>query len=202
MFCSQRCIDEATKIFMTIEGDSKLYDIKQRMLFKALAVCAGSFDKLEELMTDPKLENKTIFDFDLSDPNDPSYKKNLLVCNSSLVKVEKVSPEIVRYLSHHPILNQLQNERHIAVARDFLLHAFRILTVNSFGIEWVVPSKPADRTKESINTKLVGDGLCQFGSLLNHSCLPNVDRVFVDNKFVFFVRRPIKAGQQLFTCYG
>lgn len=202
MFCSQQCIEKATKTFLQAENDSKMHDIKQQMFFEALAICNGSFDELEDLMTDPKLLNKTIFDFDLSDPSDPNYKKNLLICINSLVEVSVVSVEVERYMSKHPVLDLLQNERERKIAKDFLLHAFRMLTVNSFGIEWVIPSKPGDRNKESINTKLAGDGLCQFGSLLNHSCIPNVDRVFVDNKFVFFVRRPVPKGQQLFICYG
>ena len=39
-------------------------------------------------------------------------------------------------------------------------------------------------------------------SLLNHSCYPNVDTTAVDNKIVLTVTRPIKAGEQIFTCYG
>lgn len=179
-----------------------MHDIKQRMLFEALAICGGSFDRLEKFLTDPELSNKTIFDFDLSDPKDPSYREKLLISINSLVQVSSVSDEVRRYMNNHPVLDLLQTEHHREIAKTFLLRAFRILTVNSFGIEFVVPSKPADRTKESINTKLIGDGLCQFGSLLNHSCIPNVDRVFVDNKFVFFIRRPVLKGEQLFTCYG
>lgn len=179
-----------------------MHDIKQRMLFEALAVCGGSFEKLKELMEETELEKKTIFDFDFSDPNDPHYKHNLLLSIISLVQASKVSDEVVRYLSNHPVLDTLKSQADKDIAKDFLLRSFKMLTVNSFGIEWVVPAKPTDFNKESVNTKLAGDGLCQFGSLINHSCSPNIDRLFVDNKFVFYVRRPILKGQQLFTCYG
>lgn len=180
-----------------------MFDIKQRMLFESLAICGGSFDKLKQLMKETDLKRSTIFDFNLNDPNDPSYKYNLLATICSLTQVQSVSNEVVRYLSHHPVLDLIKNDNEKEIARDFLLRSFRILTVNSFGIEWVVPIRyPHDTNKDTIVTKLAGDGLCQFGSLLNHSCSPNVDRVFVDNKFVFFVRRPIQKGQQLFTCYG
>lgn len=202
MFCSQQCIEKATRIFLQAEHDSKMHDIKMQMFFEALAICGGDFEKLDLLMTDPELSNKTVFDFDLSDPHDPGYDKKLLICINSLVQVSKASNEVKRYLANHPVLDLLQNQRQRDIAGKFLIRAFQILTVNSFGIEWVIPSRPGDRNRESINTKLAGDGLCQFGSLLNHSCIPNVDRVFVDNKFVFFVRRPVLKGQQLFTCYG
>lgn len=202
MFCSTQCIETATKTFLQAENDSKMHDIKQRMLFEALAICGGSFNKLKRLMDETDLEKKTIFDFDLNDPNDPLYKYNLLTCISSLTQVQSVSNEVVRYLSHHPVLDLIKDNDDKEVAKAFLLRSFRMLTVNSFGIEWVVPARPRDTNKDTIVTKLAGDGLCQFGSLLNHSCSPNIDRVFVDNKFVFFVRRPIQKGQQLFTCYG
>ena len=202
MFCSKECMEVAIKTFLQVKNDSKMYDIKQRMLFEALDICGGSFDKLKQMMDETDLKRKTIFDFDLSDTKDPFYKHNLLTTICSMAQVESVSNEIVRYLSHHPVLDFIEHDDNKEIAKAFLLRAFRILTVNSFGIEWVVPAKPRDINKDSIVTYLAGDGLCQFGSLLNHSCSPNVDRVFVDNKFVFFVRRPIQKGQQLFTCYG
>lgn len=45
-------------------------------------------------------------------------------------------------------------------------------------------------------------GLYLFGSLLNHSCAPNVLAKEFDDKNVFFVIRPITEGQQLFISYG
>lgn len=202
MFCSTSCLESATQVFLHPENVSRMHDIKQRMLFEALAVCGGSFDKLKELMDDTELTRKTIFDFDLSDPDDPLYKYNLLLSINSLVQASNVSDEVARYLSNHPVLDTLKTQHEKEIAKDFLLRSFKMLTVNSFGIEWVIPAKPTDFNKDSVNTKLAGDGLCQFGSLINHSCSPNIDRLFVDNKFVFYVRRPILKGQQLFTCYG
>jgi hypothetical protein len=126
----------------------------------------------------------------------------MLVAVNSLAQIEKVKKEVVKYMDRHPALEFFELQEEKEVAKAFMLKAFRILTVNSFGIEWVIPSKPKDRNRETVNTKLAGDGLTAFGSLMNHSCIPNVDRVFVDNKFVFYVRRPVKKGEQLFTCYG
>lgn len=202
MFCSKECIEVATKTFFHAENKLKMHDIKQRMLFEALAICGGSFDKLKQLMDASDLGNKSIFDFDLTDPNDPHYKYNLLMSIMSLSQIATVSTEVATYLSHHPVLESIKNEADKAIAKRFLLRCFRILTVNSFGIEWVVPARPRDFTKDSIVTKMAGDAICLFGSLMNHSCTPNVDRVFVDNKFVFFVRRPIEKRQQLFISYG
>lgn len=46
-----------------------------------------------------------------------------------------------------------------------------------------------------------GSGICLFASLFNHSCIPNIERITYDDKQVFFVGRPIKAGEQLFVDY-
>lgn len=202
MFCSKQCKETATSTFLQAENDSKSHDIKQRMLFEALAICGGSFDALKQLMDDTELSRKTIFDFDLSDPKDPMYRHHLLESITSLSMIPVVKDDIVRYMKRHPALDLLTSEKDKKIAHDFLLHAYKILTVNSFGIEWVIPARPKDYNRASVNTMLAGDGLCPFGSLMNHSCSPNVDRLVVDNKFVFYVRRPIKKGQQLFTCYG
>lgn len=201
MFCSMKCMEIATRTYLHVKNEAR-NDIKQRMLFEALDICGGSFEKLKLLMDETDLEKKTIFDFDLNNSDEPLYKYNLLTAICSLIQAQTVSKEVIRYLSHHPVLDLIKDEGHKQIAKDFLLRAFRMLTVNSFGIEWVVPGRIRDINKDTIITKLAGDGLCQFGSLLNHSCSPNIDRVFVDNKFVFFVRRPIQKGQQLFTCYG
>lgn len=202
MFCSKKCRETATKTFLQAENDSKMHDIKQRMLFEALAICDGSFEKLKQLMEEAKSSRKTIFDFDLNDPTDSHYKRNLLMTMISLTTIQIVKKEIITYIERHPALDLFTDGGEKQIAKDFLLHAYRILTVNSFGIEWVIPAQPKDSNKDAINTMLAGDGLCLFGSLMNHSCCPNVDRLVVDNKFVFYVRRPINKGQQLFTCYG
>jgi hypothetical protein len=193
---------KATSTFLKPNIHTQLHDIKQRMLFEALDICGGSFKKLKELLTDDELSNKTIFDFDLSDPNDQNYKYKMLIAVNSLAQIENVKKEVIRYIDRHPALEYFNEKEEKEIAKAFMLKAFRVLTVNSFGVEWVIPSKPKDRNRETVNTKLAGDGLTVFGSLMNHSCIPNIDRVFVENKFVFYVRRPIKKGEQLFTCYG
>jgi hypothetical protein len=43
--------------------------------------------------------------------------------------------------------------------------------------------------------------VCLFGSLFNHSCDPDVHTFSLNNKIVFYVAKPVKAGEQLFICY-
>lgn len=54
----------------------------------------------------------------------------------------------------------------------------------------------------SNDSKVIGNGIFPFSSLLNHSCCQNADRILVDNMLVVCVRYPIKAGDQIFINYG
>lgn len=58
---------------------------------------------------------------------------------------------------------------------------------------------PKMNSRESMT---VGNGIFPIASLFNHSCCHNADRLAVDNKLVIYVRRPIKAGEQVFINYG
>jgi hypothetical protein len=66
------------------KGISKRRDLIQRILHESLVICSGSYDKLKQLMIDPELSNKTIFDFDFSNPDDPMFKFHQLVAFNGL----------------------------------------------------------------------------------------------------------------------
>lgn len=73
-----------------------------------------------------------------------------------------------------------------------LLYRFlRIFVINSHGMGHPFVESDAD-----------GIGLYSLCSLLNHSCVPNIERIFVGTKCVVFVKQVIKAGEQLFDHYG
>lgn len=47
-----------------------------------------------------------------------------------------------------------------------------------------------------------GSAIFAFGNYINHSCVPNVYWICVDNRLVCKVIRPIKKGEQIFRCYS
>lgn len=47
-----------------------------------------------------------------------------------------------------------------------------------------------------------GTAIFPFSSLLNHSCIPNVSKIFGKGTVVMYAKRAIKAGEQLFDSYG
>lgn len=176
-------------------------DINQRILFEALSICGGSFEKLKQLMDDPKLSKRTVFDFDFSDPNDRMLKFHQLLAFNSL----SLGPgaEEMEFIEHHPVLAVLPGRKEREIAVRFMQRVFRILEINNLGLDWHSPLKPGYHSdSETSNRMDVGSAVLLFGSLFNHSCIHNVDRIVVDNKTVFYAKCFIPKGQQLFTNYG
>ena len=201
MFCSQDCMEEATKNFHQSEITLRCIDFTQRILLEALNICDGSFDKLLSLIEDPSTATKTIFDFDWNDEKNVKNQLHGLLAFNSL-QLGPVNDEL-SYVETHPVLNIFKSEREKEIAKSFMTRIARILTVNCYSLDWWVPKKHDDDSfLLSPNKMKVGSGILIFGSLFNHSCAPNIDRMIVDNKFVFIVRRPINEGEQCFISYG
>lgn len=200
MFCSQDCMQEATKTFHQAEVILRCIDFTQRILLETLSICDGSFDKLLSLTEDPAMTTKTIFDFDWNDEKNVKNKLHGLLAFNSL-QLGPISDEL-SYVETHPVLNLFNDEREKGIAKAFMTRVARILTVNCYSLDWWVPKRQEDSFLSSSNKMKIGSAMLIFGSLFNHSCAPNIDRMFVDNKFVFIVRRPINEGEQLFISYG
>lgn len=161
----------------------------------------GGGDKLEQLNIDAELKQKTIFDFDFSNPDDSLFRYHQLLAYNGLKPGPKI-PEI-EMMKRHPVLQLIKNDRERKIAQRYLERTLLIMSVNSEGLDWqTVEKNDNGQLAKSLDVMKVGSGIRLFGSLINHSCIPNVARTIVDNKFVFFVKRPIQKGQQLFTTYG
>jgi SET domain len=183
MFCSEECMDIATFSFLPV-CDQINIDFTQRVLLQSLSVCGGNFEKLQQLTNDPELSNKTVFDFDFSNPDDPRYNFHMLVSINSLKKSQLKLMKDMDSFKQHPVLQLVKTQEQKSIARNFIIHIRRIRFLNAF-------SMPGD-----------GSGLFAFSSLLNHSCIPNVSWSIMDNKMVLMVIRPVLVGQQLFITYG
>lgn len=201
MFCSQDCTQEATRNFHQAEVALRCIDFTQKILLEALKICDGSFDKLLSLIDDPTTANQTVFDFDWNDEKNVKNQLHGLLAFNSL-QLGPISDDL-SFVDTHPVLSIFTNEREREIARAFMVRVARILTVNCYSLDWWTPRSQNDESFLSSSSKMkVGSAILIFGSLFNHSCAPNIDRMIVDNKFVFIVRRPIKAGEQLFISYG
>lgn len=202
MFCSQQCLEQGTANFHSTEISLRCVDFTQRILLEALAICDGSFDKLSSLTTDPSTSASTVFDFDWGDSSSTKNQMHGLLAFNAL-QLGPVNEDLA-FVENHPVLEIFKTQREKEIAKAFMTRIARILAVNCYSLDWWSPIR-ADEDLSGLltsNKMKVGSAILIFGSLFNHSCAPNIDRMIVDNKFVFIVRRPIKAGEQCFISYG
>jgi hypothetical protein len=176
MFCSDIC-------------KKKFYG---RALYNEEIVCAdikllsnivepfGSVENFDNFMqqVDIKELNKTIFDYDLNNPEDPEYKKNMVMCLLSLStndrQIEfdcKIRKKISKKAAEH-------------ILSIYNLNFWLPLLDNGAG--------------HSFNC---GTQLPLFTSLINYSCVRNAFAFLADNKQVTVIQKPIKAGEQIFLCH-
>ncbi|KAJ6638182.1 SET domain-containing protein 3, partial [Pseudolycoriella hygida] len=133
---------------------------------------------------------KTIMDFDFRD-TDEANKKKLILSVSGLDKREPVNEASSdRFKNVFAQIYEDFGGAHSELV-DFLTKCSLSLTVNFFHFFW----SATDDAEPS------GYALCALSAFFAHSCDPNVEKIDVDNKFVFVVKKPIKAGEQLSMCY-
>lgn len=142
-----------------------------------LAIPFGGYKQLDSFINKKVLKDlkKTIFDYDLSDTQDPDYRKNLMTCLLSSHSKDLIAK------------GQIVSDK---ISKKSNEHISSIYLVENFYIEDYFGLQACDCFCGSI-----------FRFLVNHSCLNNVKFISIDNKSVGVVIRPIKAGEQLFDCY-
>lgn len=165
-----------------------------RGLLESLMI-ANSVGRLRLLSKLPDIADaikpQTIFDFDLR-CTELADVNNLMIVNllkaRSDFKEERVMKKNIRK-------NLLPNLSHVIKSdddRDFLtqygVHFMQIYNLNSVALQ--------------NRDRLDGFGVLPFGSLINHSCDPNIIGVNFDNKFACVVVKPIAKDAQLLFNYG
>lgn len=187
MFCSEECQQKAASFHV----NDKLFEVYRGTFQKSLKLqmdairIAGGVDQVLELLKGS--EDKTIFDFDFSNPEDPSYEKNILLALNGLCKnvqnheLDDVNPE--ELLNVPPFNEKPRSAEERDQLLKFIISQFQICTSNF--------------TKCKRNHH----GIFLFKSLLNHSCIPNVECHKFGKKLVSIVIRPVKAGEQIFVAY-
>lgn len=171
------------------------------MLLTAVSI-AGGLNKLRELLE--KTKRKTVFDCDLSNPNDPDYLRDLVVVVNSMAMSENsrivMSDEMKKTFNFAPFSSLWETDDE----REFLIECFhsQLRVHNTNQLEMGVHRLESVGNDEFWCVKPIGSGLCPFASLFNHSCDANVKRTCFDNKIAFVVVKPIEAGDQLFLSYG
>lgn len=180
-------------------------NIALRIFFISLSAFNGSIQDLEHFVMENDKSSSIVYDFDFSQESSIENVKNYLKCLNSLSRSSKIfslqtHAEILR---KHPELSEVWRS-HEKFIRDFIQRQCQTNDLYFHGIfggslrqnEVKGPSAVLKNLQTSI-----GSGWFPFCSLINHSCSPNVMRIYVEGKVVLVACQPIQKGSQLFDCY-
>lgn len=195
MYCSQKCqLEDTVHTLKHDEHNPKNFDRRPESFRLAFMMQVKAFKisgELQETLSFLKnAGSKTVFDFDWSDPNDPSYNKNRLACVQSLSKI------CIDLVPLDPDATKTENQM-----MRFTHDQLRLHQTNSYSM-YETRRDVLEPKKDPYHNNLIGTGIFPFAALLNNSCYPNVKQITVDNKIVLVVVRPIAAQEQIFISYG
>ncbi|KAJ6630523.1 SET and MYND domain-containing protein 4 [Pseudolycoriella hygida] len=215
MFCSADCETKACQTFHKYECPvmeitsklSKNLQMALRTLYVVLAIFDDSIHDLQKyILNHPEI--CTIFDVKGLDERSKFLAINSLIANDKIDIRKEVLEEISQWSSK---LKEIWSTHGDFIAQ-FLHRQIQVATVNYHEIySWPLKKggffdKDIDKLPDAFAYQRVtvsaGNGSYPFCSLLNHSCAPNVGKIFVNDKIVLIVQRPIEKGAQLFDNYG
>ncbi|KAG4065346.1 hypothetical protein HA402_012291 [Bradysia odoriphaga] len=214
MFCNSECLEEATKSRHQIEchlakiesTDCECKEKEFQLVLDLLWKISSAFESVYDLIRTIELivhgkgieatrTNETlkrlemILQLETNEEKQDATDWERLIRNS--VKNYLVAMEMPRFQQ------RFVSERHKRFLKHLILHL--LLTARQ---SILFSDLDVDVTIfRFAELRDYGIGLYPIGSLLNHSCVPNVYCYSVDNRLICKVIRPIKSGDQLFRSY-
>jgi hypothetical protein len=175
MFCSVACKEN---FYLKAFNINKIASADIKLLADIAAV-SKSVQNVDDIIKNMDLKelNKTIFDFDLSDPNDPEYKQKLMTCLLSL----STNSDLVKDTCH---IREYVSEK----TAQHILSIFNLNRKDSNYIFEVLDEN-------------VGFHISLFASLINHSCYSNAFCITLDNKVFTIIHKPVRRGEQITVKY-
>lgn len=156
------------------------------MFYQAIEIC-GSLEKLQQLMIRHDIA-KTAMDLDFSG-DQMIVGENKLLAMNCLDLHEHPEQDVIESVVQE-LLEFALNDKQKSFLRDYLKKCLNSQRVNFFRFFW------SPQQVEGL-----GFAVCNISAYLLHSCDPNVAKIDVDNKFVFVVKKPITAGDNLYLGY-
>lgn len=215
MFCSEKCEEELRILHQQLEGEIQGLHKGEYMYFlrifnKALSACNNSVEELKSIM-ETNSGKFTVFDFDLSNPDDPAYEKNRLLAFKSLMS-DDTQREALKMLwgmfsadYKHKFMEAWKIGEHYEFIKNVINEFFLKFSLNTHGMSWYSAPRgfKAMFYEGTAQRNSFASGLFPFMSLISHSCAPNCNMINVKgDKLMLYVTLPIQAGQQIFISYG
>lgn len=214
MFCSQECYDAAHEKSHNIEcaiGHRFVnWEAIRRLVFRTIIVAIQTFGTIQALMDAIDLFNK---DKKIHESN--SAKRKYFEFFGLRQDFEQIPFEAAfKFRAYILIINSvIRNESSLGplfktaneklFLNHLILHHIHVVNKNSFYANSL--AQYTYKAKLGIFNSTAGTiyarGIALDDKQMNHSCQPNVARIFVENKIIYKVIRPIKSGQELFVCY-
>lgn len=204
MFCSGKCLSDAKKAFHIYECPindtlltSGVMQMSMRIFFQSLAMFNGSIEDLEKFFYKHEVRSASVFDFDTMDSDDAIGARNNLISLLCLCRnaTDNATDSPEKFFKIHPKLSHLWDSNESFI-RKFILRTLQAGDSNFHGISGWSVKKFSNEMPQ-----MIGIGCYPFMSLINHSCAPNINRIYVDDKMFLLVERPVKEGEQIFDCY-
>lgn len=198
MYCDENCKTQAAFIHRyEIEISDEIPECTPPhkalvQFYQCLALVYGSVLKLRELFTRSQLSPSSVFDIDFCVEEAEVNEMKVAAALSLAKDTMDFSGFGDQLFELHPQLKDCGEENEEFI-REILVHLYQ---VQRHTVSDIVCWSLIGGANESI-----GVGNFLLGALVNHSCSPNVQRLFVDDKMVLLAIRPIAEGEQLFDCY-
>jgi len=206
MVCSEKCLQKLqyktyTKYGSHIDAESlDILTFIDKIVEDFWEAAGCSVEEMRAIHSSQ--ERKTIFDVGLSDSESPEQRENRLKCFLSLYD-KPANPDPIRKFINSSYIKQRLHAMDIPKSPwnvEFFLKFYnRIMDIYDSNSVSMHTMNIEEHKKGECN--IFGKAILLFGSFFNHSCDPNVDAICYENKFVYAVNRPVKAGEQLFVSY-
>lgn len=220
MFCSPACHDIGHEKFHKFEcgkpGVDAEWDVGRRLVMQIVIRAINLFPNVSELIdTIEKFNNRqpdSEENLNYVEPSIRAYMQLFGLCrNNAHTSIHQdfqftfmtrlIHSEITSDPAYAPIFRSKNASRFLA---HFILHHFYVLAAN--GVQTMSLSQGMFETILGANYGCIAEivyaeGIYPNSSRLNHSCQPNIAHIFMGNKLVGKVLRPIKRGGQLFVSY-
>lgn len=230
MYCSIECMTKDRNKFHQYECDINDNPEDQHIDFNPLKIFVHILDQFDGSVDEMKIfldangKKNTVFDFDFSDKSDPMFEKNMILASLSMshnmncAEIGKMHCLTThhRFILKHPKLRSLWMSPHKKYLDKLLCQFLDVEDVKGLvscfvevdmnlkedGYDLIDAKVDGASKINNVYVNRVASVTDPYTSLLNQSCFPNIIVKFVDNKHVWIVTRPVKAGEQLFMFRG